>query len=1316
MQNLLPEFILENYKNNKFEGDLQAFSMFIDVSGFTAMTEKLLKGGSDGPEILSNILKNIFRSTVTHVYKSGGFITTFAGDAFTAIFPTLKDIPQYEQAHNVLHCAEQILQSFIENPLQNTKYGSFEFKVTIGISTGEVIWAIVGGKDKGFYFRGEAIDDCASSEKSANKNEVVIDNKIKQLLKPDDLETEPINENYFKVNKFTNVKQSTTIAKPGLSHLGFTKEIFSRKFFTDSIFKVKEPGEFRNVVSVFISFDDVFESEELDKFFTIIIDRINHYSGYIENIDFGDKGGVVACFFGAPISFEDNIQRALDFTLTSRKKISGEESLKQLQYRTGITYGKVYAGIVGGKERSQYTMLGSKVNLAARFMMKAGWKEIWTDGVIYQSLKDSYNFEQLPEQSFKGFEEKLSPYKLTEEQESEGFDLYSGEMVGRDVEMKKMIEAVSAIHEGKFAGVIYINGEIGIGKTRLAREFRKELENKHKLNWFYCTNEEIIKRSLNPFKYFLTNLFNQSPDNSIDENKKVFNEKIDTLINKLQNELPPDWAEKKDEVAQIQSELERTRSILGAMVDLQWEGSLYEQLDPQLRFENTMFAFYNLVIAECLIQPVIIEIEDAQWLDKDSIELLNVLARNIRDLPLAIVFSSRYLDDGSSFSLELDDDIPKCVIDLNYLSPESTKYLAEQILNNKVDENVVKFLNEKTNGNPYFIEQLVLDFKEREIWKRKDDVYTIQLAHVQIKEGESYSVSLASEEVIPSSINSVLLSRFDRLTEEVKDVVKTASVLGREFEVMILSQMLRGDVGLKEKIKTAEEKQIWTLAKELRCLYKHALLRDVVYNMQMRAKLSELHLLAANSLKELYGKDFSLKRTEQYSYHFGIGNNIVNENNEVIITKEHLRNEKIKKNVEAYLQLQKNLADEYENGYDNNETINKCETAINISRLLKNQKIEIDYLIKKGKILEYIGKWDKADHFYKEALQKAEEAGDVDRIGNCNTVIGEHECNKGEYKRATTYLDKALDIFQGLKDQTGVSRIISDIGTVYYLIGDYDKALSYYEKSLKILEEIGVKKGIAVVVAHIGNLHHIKGEHEQTLKCYERSLKIAKELGNKLHITQLIGNIGNVYSDKGDFKEAMKYYEESLEISKELGFKEGISQVTSNMGNIYGYTNQHEKAIECYEIAIRIGKEIGIKFDLAHFYIEKADLMFLLKKFDEAKSLNNEGLIIAVELAYDEYILKSKILASKIEFVIGEKNQAIKQLRELQSLTKDESNIAYLYYEFYKLLKNDEEELISKGELEKYRKGSIKVFEDLYSKTSNFKYKRKLEELTSEND
>lgn len=1317
MHNLLPEYILENYKNNLFEGELQAFTMFIDISGFTSMTDKLMQSGSDGAEILSNILKDIFKSTVSHVYESGGFISTFAGDAFTAIFPAPEESSLANEVQNVLCCAEKILSRFKEKPVQKTKYGDFEFNVSIGLSAGEVNWAIVGKKVKSYYFRGKAIDGSAKSEKLANRNEVIIDNIFKEYTSTIDLEAVPISEGYeyFRITNFKDIKFTKRESKTGLRHLDFTKDIFSKKFFPDAVFKVKDPGEFRNVISIFISFDGISSNADLDNFFTLIIDNIDYYSGYIENFDFGDKGGVVACFFGAPVSFEDNINRAVNFILTLKLKIYDNPDLKKiLKYRIGMTYGKVYSGMVGAAERSQYSLLGSKVNLAARLMMKAGWEEIWTCKEIYQSLKDSYNFEKLSEQSFKGFEEKIAPYRLIESQKS-GIVELCGEMVGRDVEMKRMVDFIKVIFNGEFAGVIYVNGEIGIGKTRLVNEFRKEVESKQIVKWFYCSNEEILRLSLNPFKYFLINLFKQSSENSIDDNKNSFNDVIDTLINKLNNDLPEDKVN-KDEVLQVSSELERTRSILGAMVDLHWEDSLYEQLDPQLRFENTLFAFYNLIIAECMLQPVIIEIEDAQWLDKDSLELLSVIARNIKNMPLAIILSSRILDDGRKFSLDLGDDIPQCDIELSYLSSEGIKNLAEQILNDKIDDNSVLFLQEKTNGNPYFVEQLVLDFKERNIWQQKENLLTISFTSTWSKETEDYKTSLISEEAIPSTINSVLLSRFDRLTAEVKHVVQSASVLGREFEVQVLSKMLKSDKRIIEEIKSAEAEQIWTLINELKCIYKHALLRDVVYNMQMKARLRELHLLAADSLKELYGDDKSLSRLEQYSYHLGIGNNIVSENGEIVVTHDDIQNTEHKRNIEQYLDLQKNLADEYEKECRYDETIQKCKMVIDISRLLGNREVEIDYLIKNGKILGHKGVWDKTTELFDEALKIAEVLGDKERISNCNATFGEHECFKGNYKKATSFLEKALKIYKELNDQEGVGRIIFDIGTVYSFIGNNDQAMEYYEKSLKIFESINSKKGISLLTANLGSVYKFQGQYQKSLEYYEKSLKIFEELGNKLHITQILQNIGTVYSDKGDFDKASQYYTDSLNISKELGFKEGISQVTSNMGFIFRYIEQYQKALEFYDKAISIAKEIGVKYDLANHLIDKAELMYILKKYNEARDINNEGLQIAIELAFEDYVFKGKLLATMIDFATGNKGQILKKLKGLQPLAKDKLENAELKYTIYNLLKSENEKLMSEEELEQFRVESLKIFEEQYSKIPNFKYKKKIEELTVHNN
>ena len=89
---------------------------------------------------------------------------------------------------------------------------------------------------------------------------------------------------------------------------------------------------------------------------------------------------------------------------------------------------------------------------------------------------------------------------------------------------------------------------------------------------------------------------------------------------------------------------------------------------------------------------------------------------------------------------------------------------------------------------------------------------------------------------MPTDVRAVLVARLDRLSQNVRDVVQTASVLGWEFEVQLLAQMLHGDPGLRGKVAQAEEMSIWSPLNELRYLFKQALLRDAAYSMQLRAR------------------------------------------------------------------------------------------------------------------------------------------------------------------------------------------------------------------------------------------------------------------------------------------------------------------------------------------------------------------------------------------------------------------------------------------------------------------------------------------------
>ena len=155
MNNLIPNFILKKHYEKIYKGKLKAVVMFMDISGFTPMTEKLMTYGKEGAEILNSILNRIFEPVIDAVYKRDGFISTFSGDAFTALFPINKDNKDIIRA---LYVAIQIIKIFKQLSFQKTKAGDFNFFVKIGMSFGSVNWEIKGNKNqKIYYFWGNSL-------------------------------------------------------------------------------------------------------------------------------------------------------------------------------------------------------------------------------------------------------------------------------------------------------------------------------------------------------------------------------------------------------------------------------------------------------------------------------------------------------------------------------------------------------------------------------------------------------------------------------------------------------------------------------------------------------------------------------------------------------------------------------------------------------------------------------------------------------------------------------------------------------------------------------------------------------------------------------------------------------------------------------------------------------------------------------------------------------------------------------------------------------------------------------------------------------
>ncbi|MCD4818106.1 MAG: tetratricopeptide repeat protein [Candidatus Cloacimonetes bacterium] len=1131
MKTLIPKFILEKSQDNKLNGNFQATTMFIDISGFTAMTQDLMKNGKEGAEILSEIINEIYTPSIKAVYDKYGFISTFAGDAFTSIFPYRDCKPIF-----ALNAAQHIQEIFSRIGKQKTKFGVFDLSIKIGLSYGTVNWGIIqSDKLKSYYFKGNAIDNCAECEQNAKKGEIIFDEAV--LLKiQNKVEFENKSKNYFLLKFILNVDKQKLQKKS-------IKQLPQTDFITESILKLKTKGEFRDIISCFISFE---ENKNWKQAISKIMNLSQTYGGYFNKIDFGDKGGNVLVLFGAPVGKEKIYSRACGFALAVK-------NIPNLNTRIGLTYGTVFSGFVGSKLREEYTALGMVVNLSARFMMKAGFGEIYIDKFIQKNIKKRYKTNELTEQQFKGFKEKIPVYTL--EKKIEHKFVYEGKLIGRQKELQKLKRTLKPIQNGRFGGIVYVHGIAGIGKSRLVNELKEEGERKKEKGekWFYLPCDEILRKSFNPFTHFLKHYFEQSEENTKQINKSNFESKLENIIKQTKD---------KD----IKSGLIRTRSILGVMINLTWKNSLFEQLNAKGRYENTLYAIKNLIKAESLQKPVIIELEDGHWIDSDSKKLLEVLTINVEKFPFIVFSACRLKDDGSLFNFDFKE-VPQKNIILEYLEKESSRKLIENKLNGQVSEKLFSLIWQKSEGNPFYIEQIVLYLQENELIDEK--------------------LILTKKEIeIPQTINSIIVARIDRLTTELKELVQTASVLGREFAINILSAMLNRKEINKELIE-GEKENIWNALTQINYIFKHALIRETVYEMQLKKQLRKLHKLAAKTIENIYKKDLK-------EFYGELAN--------------HYEKAEIKDKTIEFLQKAGNFAKE---NYKNEQAFGFYE------KLLKQQvniELRIDILIKKGDILELIGKLKEAEETFRKSLTLSEKIEDQKRIAESSNSLGWQFFIKGNYVKAMAYYEKSLEIFEELGNRIGISKAINNIGLVHYNQGNYDKAMEYLENELNICEEIGDKKGISAAINNMGVVHYIQGNYDRAMECFEKKLKISEEIGDIKGISSTINNMGLIYRGQGNYDKAMKCYEKALKIDKELGNKSGISHEFRNMGLIYHDQGNYSKAMEYHDKDLNICEELGSKSEISAGIGNMGNVYYCQDNYAKAMECYEKQLIICEEL------------------------------------------------------------------------------------------------------
>lgn len=428
---LIPRLIHDEYLAGRSEGKMRAVTLYIDVSGFTAITERFMRQGVEGAEVLTRLLNQVFEPLIDGVYDRGGFISGFAGDSFTAVFP-VQELADENSLAKVVSQATGValftVRIVSEQQVQRTPFGDFKLTVKQGLSMGNLEWNILGTAAlKTYCFRGEAIEGCSEAGSEAKAGEIRLDQRLRARFP-------------------RALKQAKRVVTASNKH--DLPEAMDPKvaiqFFPQLVNSASLLASFRSTAIVFISVQRELPCQELDLFVRRVIQLSEQFGGFFNDIEFGDKGCKLEVYFGAPISHENDLECALDFLLALRS-----QSQYGPVWRAGAAFGTVYAGMLGISRRCKYSVFGNAVNLAARLMTLAEWGQILVPDSL--SCWSGYSFEWLGEMSLKGFTEpvaicELQGIRVPSEQEAP--TTYEGMMVGRQAELSRLLSAAHVLFEG----------------------------------------------------------------------------------------------------------------------------------------------------------------------------------------------------------------------------------------------------------------------------------------------------------------------------------------------------------------------------------------------------------------------------------------------------------------------------------------------------------------------------------------------------------------------------------------------------------------------------------------------------------------------------------------------------------------------------------------------------------------------------------------------------------------------------------------------------------------------------------------------------
>ncbi|MFA5117067.1 MAG: AAA family ATPase, partial [Candidatus Omnitrophota bacterium] len=766
---------------------------------------------------------------------------------------------------------------------------------------------------------------------------------------------------------------------------------------------------------------------------------------------------------------------------------------------------------------------------------------------------------------------------------------FSTKLIGRDKELAQLNDLLNKTKQGR-GSLAFVFGEPGIGKSRLADELRGSI---HSLSGLFCGGKCYQFEFRTPYK-----VFSEAIDAYIEKVKRLSQKEQGSHIKRI-----------KDTLGELGGEVVK---ISPAITDLIGQPPQLVELEPEkerIRFLITVINFLtSLSSSEA---PLLMFLDDLQWADDGSLEILERFAEKIRDTSTFLIVSYRDNEVDQSHPLARlikkfrEQGIPFTELPIKFFSLAETSRMVSQIIMEK-EEAVLPLaqeLNERTKGNPFFTLELLHSLVDSKVIQLKDEHYTYDLVKLQAAN-------------LPTTIVDAVLRRMRDLSEIALQILSYASVMGKEVQFELLSDLTQRPTDqIINSIEDGVENQLLyrDITGEENIFFMHDRIREAFYRRVPEEERVSLHRHIAEVLEEqnksniepvLYdlahhftqGKvedkalEYSLSgaRKAQSSYAHTLAINLYNTTKEILEAQD-------KKDSRQYIEVLENLGEVYRLAGKFDESLvmlKECESLIPAKDLLYRARI----LSKTGETLWDSSKVDESSLAFEKALQILgvrffrRKEGVV--LGILKELVRQafHTWFPKIFVRGK-YAASAQELI--------ISRLLIRLGHTYYLC-DMDKTFYLYLKSLNFSEQLGPCPDLAFNYMSGGPVWITFPWIARTFRDLNRGLKMSRELGDKIREGSAYAYF--VYCSYLSNKpvQAIEYGNRSIEILNKFGeyWDLAVGWIFTCMS--YFYTGQLDKAYRELEKYFSTMKMVGTLQGLGWGYLRIAQCKLFLGIIDDS--------------------------------------------------------------------------------------------------------------------